>query len=118
MHTDYYYFTSLVKSVAYHVMADAPPAYVYHFSYQNRLSRLALGVPQGDDTQYMLPRDDGGRLAPKVNSDEMKVAQRLISMVKNFIQMGLVKIKTYFLKNNILLLLCFWCVCVLKLFFV
>jgi Carboxylesterase family len=88
MHTDYYYFISLVKSVALHVMAEAPPAYVYHFSYQNRLSRLALGVPQGDDTQYMLPRDDGGRLAPKANSEEMKVAKRLISMVKNFIKIG------------------------------
>lgn len=88
MHTDYYYFISLVKSVALHVMADAPPAYVYHFSYQNRLSRLALGVPQGDDTQYMLPRDDGGRHAPKKDTEEMKVAQRLISLVKTFIKLG------------------------------
>jgi hypothetical protein len=50
---------------------------------------LLLGIPQGDDTQYMLPREEmGGRLAPKEGSDEMKVAKKLIKVVKNFAYTG------------------------------
>ncbi|XP_059473044.1 esterase FE4-like [Neocloeon triangulifer] len=88
LHTDYYYFMPLVKSVAMHIMAESPPVYVYHFSFQNRNNRIAIGVPQGDDTQYMIPKDDGGRFAPKDGSKEMEVAQNLISMIKNFINYG------------------------------
>ncbi|XP_065332693.1 esterase FE4-like [Cloeon dipterum] len=88
LHTDYYYFVPLVKSVALHVMADAPPVYVYHFSFQNRHNRIAIGVPQGDDTQYILFKEDGGRLAAKDGSIEMEIAQRLIALIKNFITHG------------------------------
>jgi len=49
---------------------------------------IFLGVPQGDDTQYILPKEEGGRLIPKQGSDEMKVANRLISIIKNFVNTG------------------------------
>ncbi|KAF4519589.1 hypothetical protein B566_EDAN003756, partial [Ephemera danica] len=87
MHTDYYYFVPLIQSAAYHVTAGAPPVYIYHFSYQFRKSPLAKGVPQGDDTQYVVPKADMDYALPKSN-DEIKIANRLRKAIRNFIRNG------------------------------
>ncbi|KAJ4442893.1 hypothetical protein ANN_04486, partial [Periplaneta americana] len=87
MTTDYNYYYGLLKSVKTLVAASGVPIFVYHFSYNRRDPRVSLGVPQGDDTQYIFPDIIAGK---KLMTEEQHfhITERLLHIVTNFAHHG------------------------------
>ncbi|KAG8236905.1 hypothetical protein J437_LFUL015231 [Ladona fulva] len=82
--SDAFYFTTLMKTVKGYALKNESPLYIYHFSYNYRKSKLAVGVPQGDDVGYLFPGNNTLHTF-EPNTEEEEIAKRITRLVASFV---------------------------------
>ncbi|XP_063224171.1 esterase FE4-like [Bacillus rossius redtenbacheri] len=85
--SDYHYFHGVLRSVRTQSAARAAPIFVYEFAYNSRDNVMALGVPQGDDTEFLFPNIIA-EVKLVLKEKDVPLFNRLVRLVLNFAKHG------------------------------